>query len=124
MELLIYLAYAAVGLAAGVLSGFVGVGGGLIIVPALVLLFSYDQLRAQGTSLGVLLPPIGILGFLLYWKNPEVHIDLWAAGIIALMLMIGAHFGGKWANQIDPNLVRKTFAMFMAAAAVYLFFKT
>ncbi len=118
-----YVGYALVGMVAGVLSGFVGVGGGLIIVPALVLIFSYDQLRAQGTSLAVLLPPIGVLGFLQYWKNPAVHIDLWAAGIIALMLMLGAHFGGKWANALDPMIVRKSFALIMAASAVYLFFK-
>jgi uncharacterized membrane protein YfcA len=118
-----YVGYALVGIFAGVLAGFVGVGGGLIIVPALVLLFSYSQHQAQGTSLAVLLPPIGILGFLQYWKNPAVDINLWAAGIIALMLMIGAHFGGMWANMLNAELVRKCFAVLMAISAVYLFFK-
>jgi uncharacterized membrane protein YfcA len=121
---MVYVGYAMVGLAAGILAGFVGVGGGLIVVPALVLLFSYDQLRAQGTSLAILLPPIGILGFLQYWQNPSVKIDLWAAGVMALMLMIGAHFGGRWANfVVEPMVVRRVFALFMIAAAVYLFFK-
>lgn len=118
-----YVGYALVGSAAGLLAGFVGVGGGLIIVPALVLLFGYSQHQAQGTSLAVLLPPIGILGFLQYWKNPAVEINLWAAALIALMLMLGAHFGGMWANKLDPLLVRKCFAVLMAASAVYLFFK-
>jgi uncharacterized membrane protein YfcA len=118
-----YVGYALVGIAAGILAGFVGVGGGLIIVPALVLLFHYGQHEAQGTSLAVLLPPIGILGFLQYWRNPDVQINLWAAAIIAAMLMIGANFGGIWANRIDEAIVRKCFAVLMAASAVYLFFK-
>lgn len=118
-----YVGYALVGMCAGVLAGFVGVGGGLIIVPALVLFFSYSQHQAQGTSLAVLLPPIGILGFLQYWKNPAVDINLWAAGIIALMLMLGAHFGGMWANMLNPMIVRKCFAVLMMISAAYLFFK-
>ncbi|MBN2081508.1 sulfite exporter TauE/SafE family protein [bacterium] len=118
-----YLGFALIGAVAGILSGFVGVGGGLIIIPALVLFFGYDQLKAQGTSLAVLLPPIGILGFWQYWKNPEVEINLWGAGIVALMLMLGAYFGAKWANVIDPLLVRKCFAGLMMVSAVYLFFK-
>jgi uncharacterized membrane protein YfcA len=118
-----YVGYALVGSLAGVLAGFVGVGGGLIIIPALVLFFSYDQLRAQGTSLAVLLPPIGILGFLQYWRNPAVDINLWAAAVIAVTLMLGAHFGAVWANRLDPLLVRKCFSVIMGASAVYLFFK-
>jgi uncharacterized membrane protein YfcA len=121
---MIYLGYAAVGLVSGVLAGFVGVGGGLIIVPALIILFGYGQLRAQGTSLAILLPPIGLLGFLQYWQNPDVKIDLWAAGIIAGMLLIGAHYGARLANfVVDPLIVRRVFAVFMAASAVYLFIK-
>lgn len=123
MGQLIYIGFALVGLAAGVLAGFVGVGGGLIIIPALVLLFAYDQLQAQALSLAILLPPIGILGFLQYYRNPAVNIDIWAAAIVALALMVGAHFGGKWANQLDPTIMRKAFAVFMGLTAVYMFFK-
>jgi hypothetical protein len=123
MGQLIYIGFALVGLAAGVLAGFVGVGGGLIIIPALVLLFAYDQLQAQALSLAILLPPIGILGFLQYYRNPAVSIDIWAAAIVALALMVGAHFGGKWANQLDPTIMRKAFAVFMGLTAVYMFFK-
>jgi uncharacterized protein len=121
---MMYLGYAALGLVAGVLSGFVGVGGGIIIIPALVMLFGFDQLKAQGTSLAVLLPPIGILGFLQYMKNPAVKIDLWGVAVMALLLAIGAYFGAKWANTIvSPLIVRKVFACVMLASAVYLFFK-
>jgi uncharacterized membrane protein YfcA len=121
---MVYLGYALIGAAAGILAGFVGVGGGLIIIPALVLFLGFDQLKAQGTSLAVLLPPIGILGFMQYWKNPAVNIDLWGAGVMALMLMLGAYFGAKWANTvISPLVVRKIFAVIMLASAFYLFFK-
>jgi uncharacterized membrane protein YfcA len=118
-----YLGYAAIGIAAGLLGGFVGVGGGILIIPLLIYFYGYDQLKAQGTSLAILLPPIGILGFLQYWRNPNVQIDLVAAGLIALAFMIGAHFGGKWANMLDPHFMRKAFAVFLACNAVYLFFK-
>ena len=119
-----YVGYAAIGLAAGILSGFVGVGGGLIIVPALVFFFGMEQIRAQGTSLAVLLPPIGILGFLVYWNNPKVEINLWGAGIMALMLMIGAFFSSKWANYlVEPMTLRRIFAVVMVLAAVNMFFK-
>lgn len=121
---MIYLGYAALGIVAGVLSGFVGVGGGIIIIPALIMLFGFDQLKAQGMSLAVLLPPIGILGLLQYMKNPAVKLDLWGALVIALMLMAGAYFGAKWANTVvSPLVVRKVFAAFMFASALYLFIK-
>jgi len=118
-----YIGFALVGLFAGVLGGFVGVGGGIVIIPALIYFFGYDQLKAQGTSLAILLPPIGILGFLQYWKNPAVQIDLWAAGAIAAAFILGGYFGGKWANQIDVYWVRKVFAVILALSAVQIFFK-
>ncbi|MCH7471507.1 sulfite exporter TauE/SafE family protein [bacterium] len=120
---MIYLGYALIGLAAGVLGGFVGVGGGIIIVPALLLLFGYDQLKAQGTSLAFMLPPIGILGFLQYWRNPAVQIDFWAVAAIGGTFIVGGYFGGRWANALDPVLMRKSFAVFLLVTAVYLFFK-
>ena len=120
---MVYIGYAFIGLAAGLLGGFVGVGGAILIVPALVIFFGFGQLKAQGTSLAILLPPIGLLGFLQYWKNPEVAVDLKAAGIIAAAFLIGGHFGGKWANLVDPAIMRKSFAVFMACTSVYLFFK-
>lgn len=119
----IYIGYALVGLAAGILGGFVGLGGGIVIIPALVFLFGFDQLKAQGTSLAILLPPIGILGFLQYWNNPKVQIDLWAAAAIAAAFVIGGYYGGKWANAIDTNIVRKAFAVLLLLSAIQMFFK-
>ena len=118
-----YLAYLLIGAAAGILGGFFGVGGGIILIPGLVLLLGYDQLRAQGTSLGILLLPIGALGFWRYWKNPEVHIDLWAVLFISLAFALGANYGGKWANQLDVNVMRKYFAVFVVLSGCYLFFR-
>jgi uncharacterized protein len=118
-----YVIFALIGLTAGVLGGFVGVGGGIVIIPALVYLCGYDQLKAQGTSLAILLPPIGILGFLQYWKNPAVQIDLWAAGLIAALFIVGGYFGGKWANVLDAALVRKIFSIVLMASALQMFFK-
>lgn len=121
--MLIYLGYLALGLLAGAVGGFAGVGGGIIIIPALVLLFGYDQLRAQGTSLTVLLMPVALLSALQYWRNPELHIDWRAAVVIGLGVLIGGLFGGKLANFLDPVVVRKCFAVLIGCACVYLFFK-
>jgi uncharacterized membrane protein YfcA len=121
--MLTYIGFVLVGLVAGVLGGFVGLGGGIVIIPALVYLFGFDQLKAQGTSLAILLPPIGILGFLQYWNNPKVNIDLWAAGVIAAAFIIGGYFGGKWANTVDVNIVRKAFAALLLISAIQMFLK-
>jgi len=121
--MLIYLGYLALGLFAGAVGGFAGVGGGIIIIPALVLLFGFPQLRAQATSLAVLMPPIAILAFLQYWNNPDARPNLWIAGTIALGALIGGLFGGRLANVLDPGLVRKCFAVLIAFSAVYLYFK-
>ena len=123
MQILPYLGFALVGLAAGVLGGFVGLGGGVVIIPALIYFFGYDQLKAQGTSLAILLPPIGILAFLQYMHNDKFEIDLWAAGAIALAFIIGGYFGGKWANTIDVTWVRKGFAVILVITAFQMFFK-
>jgi uncharacterized protein len=118
-----YFIFALIGLAAGVLGGFVGVGGGIVIIPALVYFCGYDQLKAQGTSLAILLPPIGILAFWQYWRNPAVQIDLWAAAAIAAAFIVGGFFGGKWANLLDAVLVRKVFAVILMLTAAQMFFK-
>ena len=124
MPYLIYLGFAAVGLAAGILGGFVGLGGGIVIIPALIYFFGFDQLKAQGTSLAILLPPIGILAFLQYWNNPQVQIDLWAAGVIAVAFVIGGYFGGKWANVIDPNIVKVAFSILLIVSGLQMLLPT
>jgi uncharacterized membrane protein YfcA len=105
------LALVLIGLFAGVLSGFVGVGGGLIIVPSLVYLLGYTQLQAQGTSLAVLLLPVGFLAVWNYYKMGNINVS--DAIIIAFGFVIGAHFGSKWVHQLKENQIKFFFGLIM-----------
>lgn len=108
-----------IGLSAGVLSGMFGIGGGLVIIPALIYICGFNQLDAQGTSLTIMLPPVGILAFMEYYRNGNVNL---AAGIIiSICLLIGAYFGSKIAFYTNPDALRKLFAVFMMLAAFKLF---
>ena len=100
-----------VGICAGFLSGLVGVGGGIIIVPALVYFLSFSQHQAQGTSLFLLLLPTGAFAVLNYYKAD--YIDWKAALIIASTFLIGGFVGSKVAIAIDQNTVKKIFAAVM-----------
>ena len=100
------------GLFAGVLSGFVGVGGGIIIVPALVFLLGLTQHQAQGTSLFVLMLPVVSFAVLNYWKSGNVK---WEYGlVIAMTFIVGAFFGSKLSLKISPGLVQLLFGILMA----------
>ena len=100
-----------VGILAGFLSGMVGVGGGIIIVPALVYFLSFSQQQAQGTSLLLLLLPTGIFAVMNYYKAG--YVDWKAAMIIASTFLLGGFLGSKIAISIDQNTVKKIFAAFM-----------
>jgi hypothetical protein len=108
----------AVGLAAGILSGLVGVGGGIIIVPALVFFLGFTQLQAQGTSLGLLLLPVGIFAVFNYYKAG--HIDLKVVGIMSLAFVAGGFIGSKLALRIDQELIKKIFAVLLFYTAFRL----
>jgi uncharacterized membrane protein YfcA len=110
-----------IGLTAGVLSGFFGVGGGVLIVPALIMLLALPMHEAVGTSLGALLPPVGLLGAYEYYKVGKINIGF--AALIALGLFLGGYIGGKVAIGTAPALVRHAFAVFLVIVAVRLFFK-
>lgn len=109
-----------VGLAAGMLSGLVGVGGGLIIVPALVYFLAFSQKEAQGTSLGILLLPVGILGVWQYYKSG--HIDFKVVGMVSAGFIIGALFGSKLATKIPDQTLKKAFACMMIITACKMLF--
>lgn len=98
-----------VGLAAGVLSGLVGVGGGIIIVPSLIYFLGYSQREAQGTSLGLLLLPIGILAVINYYNKGL--IDVKAVAVMTLAFVIGGWLGSKLAISISQDMLRKIFAI-------------
>jgi len=105
------------GLSAGVLSGLFGIGGGLVIVPALVLIFGFDTKMAVGTSLFVILLPTGLLGVWEYWKNGDMRI---AAGLwIALGVFCGVYFGARMAGALSAIAMRRLYAVFLLAVAIY-----
>ncbi|MCB0477392.1 MAG: sulfite exporter TauE/SafE family protein [Crocinitomicaceae bacterium] len=104
-----------IGIAAGILSGFVGIGGGVVIVPALIYFFGMTQMQAQGTSLFLMLPPIGILAVMNYYKTGNVNI--WYGIIIAGTFVIGGYFGSKISLRLSPNLVKIIFGTFMLYVA-------
>jgi uncharacterized membrane protein YfcA len=110
-----------IGVAAGILSGLVGVGGGIILVPALVYFMKYSQHQAQGTSLGILCLPVVILAFITYYQDTRkmgTPIDLKVIGIIAIGFLIGGYFGSHIAVRIDKDLLRKIFAIILFYTAI------
>ena len=112
------LMLSSIGIFAGILSGFVGVGGGIIIVPGLVFLLGLTQHEAQGTSLFVLAMPVVWLGLMNYWKDGNVQ---WKFGlIVALTFFVGAYFGSKLSLKLNPNLVKLLFGVLMAFVSIKL----
>jgi uncharacterized protein len=110
--------YLVLGVLVGVLSGIIGLGGGIFIVPALVYFAHMTQHKAQGTSLAALLAPIGILAFWEYHKAGNA--DIRAALFIAIGFMVGGWLGGRWAQSVSDVLLRRVFAVVLIAIAVQL----
>jgi uncharacterized membrane protein YfcA len=112
------LFYLAIGLAAGILSGLFGIGGGILIVPALLLVARMQPATATGTSLGALLLPVGALGAWQYYKHG--HVDVKSSMLIALGLLVGAYFGARFGEGLDPVTARRAFAVFLMVVSVKL----
>ena len=107
-----------IGLFAGILSGFVGVGGGIIIVPALVFFLGLSQHQAQGTSLFVLSMPVVIFAVINYWKTDNVN---WKFGlIVASTFVVGAYFGSKLSLKLSPGMVKLVFGILLAYVSIRL----
>jgi uncharacterized protein len=102
---------AIIGLMAGVLSGLIGVGGGIIIVPALIFFLGFSQHQAQGTSLALLLPPVGILAVMNYYKKG--FIDVRVAGIMIVFFILGGWLGSKLSLAIPEATLKKIFAIIL-----------
>ena len=109
-----------VGVAAGMLSGLVGVGGGIIIVPALVYFIGFSQKTAQGTSLALIMLPVGIFGVIQYYK--QGHVDYRIVGILAIGFLVGSFFGSKLALTISQETLKKVFAVLMIIIAIKMLF--
>ncbi len=109
-----------IGMGAGMSSGLFGIGGGVLIVPALVYLLDFPLHRAVGTSLAVLLPPIGAAAVYAYYRAG--HIDWQAALILATTLFVGAWLGAMAANHLDESWLRNLFGVFLIALGGYMLF--
>lgn len=109
-----------VGLAAGMLSGLVGVGGGIIIVPALIYMLGFNQHQAMGTSLGILLLPAGILAVMNYYKKG--FIDIKVVIILFVGFVIGGYFGSKISLGMQESMLRKIFAVVLIFIAGKMLF--
>ena len=112
------LVFLAVGLAAGVLSGLFGIGGGIVIVPALLYFARMAPATATGTSLGALLLPVGALGAWEYYRNG--HVDVRASLLVAAGLTLGAYVGARLNQLLSPVQAKRAFALFLVAVAVRL----
>ena len=109
-----------IGLIAGMLSGLVGIGGGIIIVPSLVFFLGFSQKLAQGTSLGILLLPVGILAVMQFYKAG--YVDIKTVWIVSIAFLIGGYFGSKVALFLPQDTVKKIFAIFLLVIAVKMLF--
>ncbi len=114
------LPYILLGLLAGILSGLIGIGGGIIIVPALVFIFSMTQQQAQGTTLAMMVLPVGLLAAWSYYERGLV--DLRIAGLIALGFFVGGLVGGKIAVGLPNATLQKVFALALLMVSIKMFF--
>jgi uncharacterized membrane protein YfcA len=109
------------GVAAGMLSSMVGIGGGILIVPVLVYFFAMSQKTAQGTSLALLLPPVGIFAVINYYKAG--FVDLKVAGVLIVAFVAGSFLGSKIILDLPENMIKKVFGVFLLLVSLkYLFF--
>lgn len=116
------LMFVVIGLVAGVFAGVFGVGGGVVIVPMFVFFAKMNQKLATGTSLALLLPPLGLLGALAYWKAGNV--DVRAATLTALGLFFGAYVGARLSLNLSDVVLKRAFAVLLVAVAARLWMTT
>lgn len=109
-----------IGIFAGVFSGFIGIGGGLIVVPCLVLFLGMEQHAAQGTSLAMMLPPIGVMAVLNYYKAG--HVDFKVAAILCISFVAGSFFGSKLAILLSADQIKKAFGVIIILIGLKMVF--
>jgi uncharacterized membrane protein YfcA len=119
MSAYIFIGLLILGIIAGYFSGLVGIGGGVIIVPALILVFGFTQYKAQGTTLALLVPPIGILAVWKYYQNG--FVDIKTAAIICIGFVIGGYLGSVTAVNISQDTLRKIFAGVLIILGIKMF---
>lgn len=120
MDITTLLILVLIGLASGFLGGMVGIGGGIIIVPALVYFLGFTQHQAQGSSLALLMLPVGILGVIQYYK--QGHVDFSVVVILAAGFVIGSFFGSKLSLHLPQETIKKVFAVLLLVMAIKMLF--
>ena len=128
MDIITFITLALIGITAGIASGYVGIGGGIIIIPALIYLLNLEQHQAQGASIALMLPPIGILAFYSYYQNgvfnlappnkPENKQLIYYSLIMAIFFISGGWLGAKWSLKTPVHIVKLVFGGFMLYAAI------
>ena len=120
MDIATLLKLALIGLMTGAFGGILGLGGGVILIPSLIFIMGFTQHQAIGTSLAVMLPPIGLFAAYNFYKAGQVNLKF--ALILAIAFMIGSYFTSKIAINIPENIIRKVFSVFLIAVAIKMFF--
>jgi uncharacterized protein len=115
-----FLILAVIGLAAGFLGGMIGLGGAIILIPAMVMFLAMDQRTAQGTTIAIMLPPIGFFAAFNYYKAGYVNIKY--ALVIAVVFMIGGYLGSKVALNVPVTVLKKIFAVVLVLIAAKMVF--
>ena len=120
MSLSMILILLVIGIITGVMAGMLGIGGGLVVIPALVMVMGMSQQAAQGTSLAMMLPPIGIIAAYNYYKAG--HVDIKIALVLAITFIAGSYFGSKLAIRLPQELMKKIFGIFLLLVAIKMLF--
>ncbi|MFA5310938.1 MAG: sulfite exporter TauE/SafE family protein [Candidatus Omnitrophota bacterium] len=118
---MISILYILIGLVAGIASGLIGIGGGIIVVPCLIYLFGFSQHAAQGTTLAMMIPPIGLLAAWAYYKNG--HVNLPVAGLICLGFILGGYLGARFAVGLPEVILRRIFGVCLLVISGYMIIK-
>lgn len=111
-----------IGILVGILSGSLGVGGGIIMVPALTLLLGYPQKTAQGMSLFIIIPA-ALMSAIRYYNNPQININLWVVLLLAVAAVVGANIGSQFAFALPADLLKKIFAGFIIMTGILMLIK-
>ena len=120
MSLTTILILLIIGVITGIMAGMLGIGGGLVVIPSLVMVMGMSQQSAQGTSLAMMLPPIGIIAAYNYYKAG--HVDIKFALLLAIAFIIGSYFGSKIAIKLPQDVLKKIFGAFLLLVAVKMLF--
>jgi uncharacterized membrane protein YfcA len=114
------ISYLVLGLITGIFGGFLGIGGAIIVVPALIFLFGFTQHEAQGTILAAMIPPIGLLAALSYYRAG--YVKIWPAALIALGFFIGGYFGARLVGYIPDLMLKRLFGVFLLLVSLRMIF--